>query len=105
MQNRVLNYFGPTGAPDHWIVRGNWGWVVVTRDVAVRLTQLMQRCVRPRWVCFNDLSGSEIWLRTNTIQLIAENTAEQRANDRALRRQLDAEESGGDEGYNDFRSA
>ncbi|HEY0672524.1 MAG TPA: hypothetical protein VGD27_09670 [Longimicrobiales bacterium] len=104
MQNRVMNYFAPSGAPDYWLVRGNWGWVMVTREVAMYLQGVLRRRLRPRWVRFCDLSGSEICLRTSTIDLIGENTAAQRANDRALRRQLDAEDNGGDE-WQDFRTA
>jgi hypothetical protein len=104
MQNRVMNYFAPSDAPEYWLVRGTWGFVMVTREVAMYLLDVVRRRVRPCWVRFYDLSGSEICLRTSTIDLIAENTAEQRASDRALRRQLDAEENGGDE-WQDFRSA
>ncbi len=103
MQNRILNYLARAPVPEYWIVRGTWGWVMVSREVALHLMNVLRHRIRPRWVRFCDLAGSEICVRTSTIDLLGQNTLEQRANDRALRRLLEAEENG-DGGY-DYRSA
>ena len=105
MNNRLLSYFEANGAPEYWLVRGRWGYAYVSREVAQNLMSQLRRWLRPRWVCLNDLSGSQIWVLTSTIELIGESTFEQRAYDRDLRRQLEAEENDDNEGYQDFRSA
>ncbi len=92
MQNRVSNYLASPSGPEYWIVRGHWGCVMVSRDVASHLMEILRRRIRPRWVRFCDLAGSEICVRTSTIHLLGQNTLEQRANDRALRRLLESEE-------------
>lgn len=96
MMNRLLQYIEPeepTGVPEHYLVRGPFGNVLVSRDTARAINALLRRWIKPRWICFYDLAGSEIWLRPRDVYLVAENTTEQRAYDRQLRRMLDAEEN------------
>lgn len=94
MHNRISSCLPQPSVPEYWIVRGHWGWVMVSRDVASHLMEVLRRRIRPRWVRFCDLAGSEICVRTSTIHLLGQNTLEQRANDRILRRLLEAEENG-----------
>ena len=94
----------PVRAPDYWVIRGPWGLVLVTPEVALYVLNQWQRRLPPRWIEFYDLAGSHVVLRTRTIEMIVECTAEQRAWDRRLA-QLVEEEKYDPAPYRNYRIA
>ena len=95
MMNRLTGLVqqrGPPPGPEYYVLRSIYWTVLVSRDTAQSVMRQLQRWRVPRWICVVDVSGSEIWLPSASIQALVQSTPAQREADRKLRRQLDAEE-------------
>ena len=89
----LLPQRGPPPGPEYYVLRSTQWTLLVSRETARCVLRQLQRWRPPRWIRVVDVSGSEVWLPTESIQILVESTPDQRASDRALRRLLDAEES------------
>lgn len=85
----------PVEVREFYMVRAACGYFFVSQAAARELLILVHAWLRPRFVRFRDLSGADINLATDSIQMIAESTPDQRAFDRQLHRMLEEEAGGG----------
>lgn len=97
MINRLQDYFGeePEERPpdeEFYIVGGEAGYFYVSRETAERIARALERRRPPRWIVFQDLSGSEVRVRPGKLDAVYESTAEQRARERAFNRARKLEE-------------
>ena len=77
---------------DFVVVTGGFGWARVTHETARTIELALARWWTPRWIVFHDLAGSRIRVRTREIRTLTESTAAQRAVDRRIDRDREAEE-------------
>jgi hypothetical protein len=86
--NRIQRLFDqPSECPpcgEFFVVAGEFGRVLVTREVAMALRASFQRLLVPTWLEFRDHVGSFIRVRSRWVTLIVESTPAQRAADRAF---------------------
>ncbi|MGH7461533.1 MAG: hypothetical protein ACREMA_10965 [Longimicrobiales bacterium] len=99
VMNRLASYVkqsrGPPPGPEFYIVRSSGWTLLVSRETARAVLKQLNRWLVPRWIRVVDVSGSEIWLPSQSIEVLVESTPEQRAQDRTLRRKLDEENNDG----------
>ncbi|HYJ81149.1 MAG TPA: hypothetical protein VEW03_16160 [Longimicrobiaceae bacterium] len=69
---------------DFYTVNSRYDSYFVSPETARRLGACLDRPWRPRWVKFVDVNGGRVWLRTASIESIAESTELQRADCRAF---------------------
>ncbi len=77
---------------DFFVVAGEFGYISVTNEMAARIDAQLARWLVPRWIIFNDRSGSRVRVRSRHIRSIIESTAAQRAADRRYDRARQREE-------------
>lgn len=96
VMNRIERYLDNSSETPHCgdyvIVNGAFNSVAVTHHVARDIRAALNRWIQPRWIEFNDRSGSLIRLRTHDIHSLIESTVEQRASDRRWARARSEEE-------------
>ncbi len=89
MANRIMELLRE---PEEWelteyfLVSGDFGWHLVSREVAIDLEEWLDRWWKPRWVEFVDLFGSRVRLQVRDIRQVEECTREQRRRARAFER-------------------
>ena len=74
----------PQGPGDFYTVNSRYDCYIVSAETARRLGACLDRRWRPRWLKFVDINGGRVWLRTASIESIAESTEAQRENNRAF---------------------
>ena len=77
---------------DYFVLRGGFGWFLLSAETARTIERLLERRWPPRWITFRDLVGSRLRVRTSLIHSLYESTAAQRAAERRLERARQAEE-------------
>ena len=77
---------------DFFVVSGPFGSLAVTAGTAHAIVRMLGRRRPPRWISFNDRSGSPVCLRARDVRSICESTAAQRAYDRRMARAREREE-------------
>jgi hypothetical protein len=93
--NRMTEFFEKT--PEHeygdfFVVAGEFGATCVTSETAANIEAVLDRKRVPKWIVFDDRSGSRYRVRTRHIHSIEESTVEQRAADRRFARARKREE-------------
>ncbi|HEU0013327.1 MAG TPA: hypothetical protein VFQ45_06560 [Longimicrobium sp.] len=71
-----------SGPGDYYEVICQFSTWYVSGETAARIGRVLDRRWRPRFVKFVDLAGSRAWVRTASIESIAESTPGQREKDR-----------------------
>ncbi|MDF1504339.1 hypothetical protein [Roseisolibacter sp. H3M3-2] len=86
----------PPASPlgDYWVLRGAFGWVLLSPAAAVEVERQLARRWPPRWLTVRDLVGSRVRVRTALVHCLLEATVAQRAEERRLERARQAEERG-----------
>ena len=67
---------------DYFVVVSEWGTWYVSPDTAARIGRQIERRFRPRFLKFVDVSGSRVWVRTESVDSVYESTEAQRSRDR-----------------------
>ncbi len=95
--NRIQHLFDEQAecpsAGEFFVVAGEFGRVLVTREVALRLRASFKRFLVPTWLEFQDHVGSFVRVRSRHVMVIVESTPAQRAADRRLEQARSAEEN------------
>ena len=106
MFNRLTSHFA--GLPpdeevygDFHVVSGAFGAVSVTADTARAIEQALDRRRPPRWLVFQDRSGSQIRVRTRDVRAVCESTTAQRSYDRRMERAREREDRAERRTWND----
>jgi hypothetical protein len=96
--NRIARYVqaDEERGPTYYVVRTAELYMRVTPQTGRALAHTLRKWLRPRWVRVTDITGSEIWLRSRDIELVAESTPDQREGQRKLTKQLEKEDEDGD---------
>lgn len=71
-----------TGPGDYFLVVAQYSTWYVSPQTAARIGRVLDRRFRPRWLKFQDLSGSRAWVRTSSVECVMESTERQRTEDR-----------------------
>jgi len=94
--NRLEEFFRdpqePERTDDFFEIETYCGTFVVSREIALDVERRLDHLPPPRWITFHDLDGSRQRVLVRLIYRIAENTAVQRAANRAFRRARRLEE-------------
>ena len=94
--NRLEEYFQDPQEPDRvddfFEINCYCGNFVVTGETALEVERCLDQRPPPRWIAFRDLDGSRQRVLTRLIYRISENTAVQRAANRAFCRARRLEE-------------
>jgi hypothetical protein len=93
--NRMSGYFEkpPEGEyGDFFVVAGEFGAACVSSETATQIEAMLDRKHVPKWIVFDDRSGSRIRVRSRHIHVIEESTVAQRATDRLFARARKREE-------------
>jgi len=77
---------------DHYRVRLLWESFFVTRETAARILAVVSGNGPPRVIRCETITGSVVYVRTDTIVLVTESTRAQREAERRLWKELDDEE-------------
>lgn len=72
----------PPGPGDYYLVVAHYASWYVSPETAARIGRQLDRRWRPRWLKFQDLSGSRAWVRTDSVECVTESTEVQRTGDR-----------------------
>lgn len=70
------------GPGDYYMVVAQYSSWYVSPETAARIGRQLDRRFRPRWLKFQDLSGSRAWVRTDSVECVTESTERQRTGDR-----------------------
>jgi hypothetical protein len=70
------------GPGDYYMVVAQYSSWYVSPETAARIGRMLDRFWRPRWLKFQDLSGSRAWVRTDSVECVTESTELQRTGDR-----------------------
>src|SRR5262245_1543553 len=92
IRNRRCVQPSEENGPEYFVVVTPRAWLRVSPQTARVLSRTLRKRLQPRWVRVVDITGSEVLLRPRDISLIVESTPDQRALDRKLSKQVDAEE-------------
>jgi len=71
-----------TGPGDYFMVIAQYSTWYVSPETAARIGRVLDRRWRPRWLKFQDLSGSRAWVRTESVECVTESTERQRTEER-----------------------
>ena len=89
-QNREAS--GKLCAPaDYYELRGECYTWYISPEMAVRITQQLERRWRPRWIKFVDLYGARVWMRSDSVVHLTESTGLQRVRERDFEAMLTQE--------------
>jgi hypothetical protein len=78
---------------DYWVIVGEFGVFSVSRPIARRVIEQLDRFWVPRWIRFTDLVGSRVRVRARDIQSVYEWTERQRVRARQQGRAREREEN------------
>ncbi len=81
----------PAGRADYWVVYGEFGSYRVSNATACEIVRALGRVWRPTWLCFSDLFGSRVRVRTRAVRGVYERSARQRKRHREHERLLERE--------------
>jgi hypothetical protein len=100
--NRIEKHFrDPTlerPQMDYYRVRLPWESFFVTRETAARILAAVGGSGPPRVIRCETITGSVVYVRTDTVVLVTESTRAQREAERRLWKELDGEEEQDNEG-------
>lgn len=71
-----------SGPGDYYEVVSQYGNWFVSAETAARVGRELDRRWGPRWIKFVDLHGGRAWVRSDSIEYVAESTETQRTRDR-----------------------
>jgi hypothetical protein len=71
-----------TGPGDYFLVMTDCGTWYVSQQTAASIGRVLDRWIRPRWLKFQDLTGSRAWVRTASVDCVTESTERQRTENR-----------------------
>jgi hypothetical protein len=95
--NRIERYFrDPTleePRTDYYVVRTPWDGFIVSREVAARILAAVGGYDAPKVIRCQTVTGSVVYLRTNTIVSVQECTRAQRDTERRFWKEIDDEDS------------
>jgi hypothetical protein len=80
----------PVGV-DHFVVSARSETWYVSTEMARHVEACLDAQPRQAWICFVDLSGARVRVRSREIEYLVQSTAEQRAAERAFHRSMTRE--------------
>jgi hypothetical protein len=86
---------------DYYEVKAEYDTYYVAQDVAEYIAAMLKRRWPPRWICFTDIFGATVRVRSRQIGGICESTNVQRRNEKKFRRARHREDKEGRNPWDD----